>query len=62
MSAPLKRKIALLEALLAEEKEAHKKTFAAMGQFLHEKVIVDMRNKAALEALVGEDYFGGPIA
>ena len=59
MSAPLKRRVALLEALLAEEKAAHKKTFAAMGEFLEEKVIFEMRVNAAYAALKGEDYFEG---
>ena len=51
--------MALLEALLAEEKAAHKKTFAAMGEFLEEKVIFEMRVNAAYAALKGEDYFEG---
>ena len=59
MSAPLKRKIALLEALLAAEKAAHKKTFEAMCKFLSQSVIAETRNKAAAAALVGDDYFEG---
>ena len=59
MSAPLKRRVALLEALLAAEKEAHRQTFKAMGDYLGEYVDANMRNKAALEALQGVDYFEG---
>lgn len=59
MSAPLKRRVALLEALLAEEKAAHRKTFAAMGDFLGRAVDAELRNKAAIAALDGDDYFEG---
>lgn len=59
MSAPLKRKIALLEAKLSAEVEAHKKTFRHYRDTLHELVELQMRNKAALAALAGGDYFEG---
>lgn len=59
MSAPLKRRIALLESLLAAEKEAHKQTFEDMRNYLNKYVDANIRNKAALEALQGADYFEG---
>lgn len=59
MSAPLKRRVALLEASLAAEKEAHRNTFAAMRDYLNKYVDANIRNKAALEALQGADYFEG---
>lgn len=62
MSAPLKRKIAVLEAKLAAEIQAHQKTFGHYRDTLHELVDLQMRNKAALVALValvGGDYFEG---
>lgn len=59
MSAPLKQKIALLEAKLAAEKEAHKQTFSFYRDELHIRVLFEMRLKAALAALAGDDYFEG---
>lgn len=59
VSAPLKRRIAFLEAKLHAEIEAHKKTFAFYRDTLHEVVILKMRNKAALEALDSDNYFEG---
>ena len=59
MSAPLKRRVALLEAKLAAETEAHKKTFEHYRDVLHEMVILKMRNEAAMDALHGDDYFEG---
>lgn len=57
MSAPLKRKIALLEAKLAAEKAAHAKTFRIYGDTPSEFVMLKMRHKAATAALEGNDYF-----
>lgn len=59
MSAPLKRKIALLEAKLATEIEAHKKTFGHYRDELHARVLIELRHKAAIAALHGDDYFEG---
>lgn len=61
MSAPLNRKIALLEAKLAAEIAAHKKTFEHYRDVTHEVVILKMRNEAALAALDGDDYFEAPL-
>ena len=59
MSAPLRRRVALLEALLAAEKEAHKKTFENYANEMQARVIIEMRHKAAIAALSGDDYFEG---
>lgn len=59
MSAPLRRRVALLEARLAAETAAHKKTFQHYSDVMHEVVILKMRNEAALAALQGVDYFDG---
>ena len=59
MSASLKRKIELLEAKLAAEIEAHKKTFAHYRDELHTRVLIELRHKAAIAALDGDDYFEG---
>ena len=57
MSAPLKRKIALLEAKLAAEKAAHAKTYRIYSDTLREFVMIKMRHEAATAALEGNDYF-----
>lgn len=59
LSAPLKRKVALLEAKLAAEKEAHAKTFRIYGDLLSDLVTLKMRHEAAIAALAGDDYFEG---
>ena len=59
MSALLKRRAALLEAQLAAETAAHKKTFDIYRDVLHEVVTLKMRNEAALDALAGVRYFEG---
>lgn len=59
MSAPLKRRVALLEAQLAAEKAAHAKTFDIYRDVMHELVTLKMRNEAALAALAGVRYFEG---
>lgn len=60
MSTPsLKRRVALLEAQLAAETAAHKKTFDRYRDVLHEVVTLQIRNAAALAALQGVDYFDG---
>ena len=61
MSAPLKRRVALLEAQLSAEIAAHKKTFEHYRDELQTRVIIEMRHKAALAALDGDDYFEGKI-
>jgi hypothetical protein len=58
MTAPLRRRIALLEAKLAAETAAHEKTFGFYRDQLHEIVELKLRNEAALAALAGADYFG----
>ena len=58
MSAPLKRRVALLEAKLAAETEAHKKTFDVYREVMFELVELKLRHKAADAALNGKDYFG----
>ena len=58
MSTPsIKRRVALLEAQLAAEIAAHKKTFVIYSDLLHEVVTLKMRKEAALAALQGADYF-----
>ena len=59
MSAPLKRRVALLEALLEAEKGAHSRTFIFYREALNDVVELKLRNKAALAALQDEDYFEG---
>ena len=57
MSAPLRRRIALLEAKLAAETAAHEKTFGFYRETLCELVDYKLRHEAALAALAGADYF-----
>ena len=59
MSAPLKRRIAFLEAKLEAEIAAHKQTFDHYRDTVSELVTYKIRNEAALEALQGADYFEG---
>lgn len=59
MSAPLRRRVALLEALLAAEIDAREKAFRVYNEMIGELVTLKMRNEAAVAALVGKDYFDG---
>lgn len=59
MSAPLKRRVALLEAQLQAEKAAHAKTFDIYREIMQEVVTLKMRNEAASDALAGVRYFEG---
>ena len=58
MTAPLRRRIALLEKKLEAETEAHTKTFDFYRETLCELVEYKLRHEAALAALAGADYFG----
>lgn len=59
MSAPLKRRIALLEAQLVALKEKHEQHQKIANNLLCENTELRMRIDAAAAALVGDNYFGG---
>jgi regulator of replication initiation timing len=57
MSAPLKRRIALLEAQLYALKEKLEQHQKIANNLLYENTELRMRNEAAAAALIGVDYF-----
>lgn len=57
MSAPLKRRIALLEAQLSALKEVHEQHQKIAHNLLYENTELRMKIDAAAAALVGADYF-----
>jgi regulator of replication initiation timing len=57
MSAPLKRRIALLEAQLYALKEKLEQHQKIANNLLYENTELRMRNEAAAAALIGADYF-----
>ena len=53
--AVLRRRVELLEALLAAEKEAHAKTFGIYRANLYELVELKLRHERAVKAMAGEE-------